>query len=129
VRADADNPAHWTVATPTRVVLDVAWANGQIYAPVELGGLLRYDPDSGQIGRVTTADGLGSNLTRCIEVAPDGVIWVGTADAGITRIFPDGRMRFLTALPDLIPIWLPSPKNHTSLPLTAHSVNRCKQNV
>jgi ligand-binding sensor domain-containing protein len=47
----------------------------------------------------TTVDGLGSNRVQCVEAAPDGEVWVGTADAGITRIFSDRTARYLTALP------------------------------
>jgi hypothetical protein len=104
VLGDADQPSDWSVATPTRSVLDAVWSNDRIYAAVEFGGLLIHDPDADSIDQFTTFDGLGSNLTRCVGLAPDGELWVGTADAGITRIDPEGRTRFLTALPDQLDV-------------------------
>ena len=92
------------MATPTRSVLDAVWSNNRIYAAVDFGGLLIHDSDADSIDQFTTFDGLGSNLTRCVGLAPDGELWVGTADAGITRIDPEGRTRFLTALPDQLDV-------------------------
>jgi ligand-binding sensor domain-containing protein len=97
--ADADNPADWSVAIAARAVIDLEVFEGRLWGAVDPGGLLTYDPLTRDFTEVTTVDGLGSNRTRCLAVSPVGELWVGSADAGITRIFPDGRMRFLTALP------------------------------
>ena len=102
--ADADNPADWSVAIPVRAVVDVEFFDGELWGVVDPGGLVAYDPVTARITEVSTANGLGSNRTQCLASSPDGELWVGSADAGITRIFPDGRMRFLTALPDQLDV-------------------------
>lgn len=104
VQGDANDPQDWSIATPARGVLDVTWSGGVVYGAVDLGGLLLYDPGSNSVTPFTTVDGLGSNRARCVVTNPDGEVWVGTADAGITRIFPDGSARFLTALPDQLDV-------------------------
>lgn len=104
VLGDAGDPQDWSIATPTRGVLDVTWSGGLVYGAVDLGGLLLYDPSTNSVTPFTTVDGLGSNRAQCVETNPDGEVWVGTADAGITRIFPDGSARFLTALPDQLDV-------------------------
>jgi hypothetical protein len=104
VRGDADDPSDWTIATPTRGVLDVTWSDGVVFAAVDLGGLLLYDPTTNSLTPFTTEEGLGSNRVQCVELSPDGEVWVGSADAGITRIVGDRSARFLTALPDQLDV-------------------------
>lgn len=99
VLGDADDPNDWSIAIPTRGVLDVTWSDGRVFGAVDLGGLLIYEPATDELIPFDTTDGLGSNRTRCVVTSPAGEVWVGTADAGITRIFPDLSTRFLTALP------------------------------
>lgn len=103
-RADAADPADWSVALSTRLVYDVVWSNGRIWSAVDPGGVLVYDPATREFESFSSADGLGSNRIQCLAVNDAGEIWVGSADAGITRIYPDGRTRYLTALPDQLDV-------------------------
>lgn len=103
-RADAADPADWSVAVNARLVYDIAWADGRIWAALDLGGVLVYDPSTAELTPFTTVDGLGSNLSQCIAANAAGEVWVGSADAGITRILPGGRTRYLTALPDQLDV-------------------------
>mgnify|MGYP001549707509 CR=1 FL=1 len=102
--ADADDPGAWSIATAARGVFDVTWSDGLVFGAADRGGLLLYDPVTGSLTPFTTADGLGSNRTQCVETSPDGEVWVGTKDTGITRIFPDRSARYLTALPDQLDV-------------------------
>ena len=102
--ADADDPADWSVAIPVKVVVDLEFFGGKLYGAVDPGGLLLYDPATRQFAEFSSGNGLGSNRAQCLALSPDGELWVGSADAGITRISADGRTRFLTALPDQLDI-------------------------
>jgi hypothetical protein len=103
-RSDAADPGDWSVAVPVRLVYDVAWSGGRIYAAVDPGGILIYDPASGRFEEFTTEHGLGSNRVQCVSVSEDGEVWVGTADAGIARLLGDGRTRYITGLPDQLDV-------------------------
>lgn len=55
------------------------------------GGLLRYR--EGRFERLTTANGLPSNLIRSIHEQPAGTLWVGTEDRGLVRLTgPSGKL-------------------------------------
>ncbi len=39
--------------------------------------------------RYTTADGLDSDFLMSVAVTPDGAVWFGTLDSGVTRFDPE----------------------------------------
>ncbi len=60
---------------------------GALWIGTNGGGLTRYQ--GGTFTSVTAADGLASDIVRCLRAGRDGSVWVGTND-GLTRM-QDGR--------------------------------------
>jgi diguanylate cyclase (GGDEF)-like protein len=56
-------------------------------------GLSRIDLSTGTIRILTQADGLGGNTVQALAPAEDGSMWVGCWPGGVSRVFPDGRIR------------------------------------
>ncbi len=70
----------------------VAW-NG-LLAMGTLGGIVTIDPATGAITKILRSPaGLLSNRVLAVQVSPSGLLWAGTADAGIARLRPDGAFR------------------------------------
>jgi ligand-binding sensor domain-containing protein len=61
-------------------------ANGDVWIASTVYGALRYR--DGTWVRFTTEDGLASNHLTFVEVGPDGSVWFGSDDAGLTRLLP-----------------------------------------
>ncbi|MCJ7779274.1 MAG: hypothetical protein MUQ27_00450, partial [Acidimicrobiia bacterium] len=59
-------------------------ANGDVWIASTQYGALRYREDAWV--RYTTEDGLASNHLTFVEVGPDGSVWFGSDDAGLTRL-------------------------------------------
>ncbi len=51
------------------------------------GGLFRWNPVTFVYDQITVADGLGSDQTNGVAIAPDGAVWVATED-GLSRYTP-----------------------------------------
>lgn len=70
----------------------VAW-NG-LLAMGTLGGIVTFDPATGALTKILRSPaGLLSNQVLAVEVSPSGLLWAGTAEAGIARLRPDGTFR------------------------------------
>jgi ligand-binding sensor domain-containing protein len=71
----------------------VAW-NG-VLAMGTLGGIVTIQPTDGAITKIlrTPGGGLPSNHVLAVAVSPSGLLWAGTAEAGIGRLRPDGTFR------------------------------------
>ena len=67
-------------------------ARDRIWVAVEGAGIAILDPQRRRFTRLRKDDGLGSDEVWSLAVQGEAV-WVGTYDAGITRIDGDGRMR------------------------------------
>lgn len=52
------------------------------------GEVVRWDVRTGDYVKITTDDGLADNAVRAIAVAPDGALWFGTWDGGVSRYQP-----------------------------------------
>ena len=61
--------------------------DGALWIATNGGGLTRRQ--GGEFKSYTTADGLASDVVRCLKAGRDGSIWIGTND-GLTQ-FKDGR--------------------------------------
>ncbi|HXL15160.1 MAG TPA: hypothetical protein VN972_03670 [Methylomirabilota bacterium] len=71
----------------------VAW-NG-LLAMGTLGGIVTIQPSTGALNKILRSPqgGLPSNHVLAVEVSPSGLLWAGTAEAGIARLRPDGTFR------------------------------------
>jgi ligand-binding sensor domain-containing protein len=71
----------------------VSW-NG-LLAMGTLGGIVTIDPATGEIVKIlrSPGGGLPSNHVLTVAVSPSGMLWAGTAEAGIARLRPDGTFR------------------------------------
>ena len=67
-------------------------ARDRIWVAVEGAGIAILDPQRQRFARLRKTDGLGSDEVWSLAVQGEAV-WVGTYDAGITRIDGDGRMQ------------------------------------
>ena len=72
----------------------VASWNG-VVALGTLGGIVTIDPTTGTISKIlrSPSGGLPSNHVLAVAVSPSGMLWAGTAEAGIARLRPDGTFR------------------------------------
>ena len=79
----------------------VAW-NGRL-AAATTGGVVLADMPTGPFSKVTrSAAGLPSNQVLCAVSSPAGLLWIGTVDAGLARLRPDGTFpRTLTTFDGL----------------------------
>lgn len=59
------------------------------------GGLIDFDPNQEEHIKYTKTDGLAGNLIRYIDEAPDGSLWIGTADGGVSHM-KDGQFKNYT---------------------------------
>jgi len=67
-------------------------AAGAVWIATNGGGLTRHQ--DGRFTTFTVADGLPSDIVRCLETGRDGSLWIGTND-GMARL-KDGRFRSWT---------------------------------
>lgn len=64
------------------------------------GGVLAWDPLTGESRRYTMTDGLPSHHASIVEVATDGTVWMGSYNDGAARMLADGRWETFTFTPD-----------------------------
>lgn len=89
--------ADWEVLLPQNRLVDVTIWQDQIVGADALGGLLFYDPDASTLTPFTAVDGLATNRTTSLFVDDQQRLWVGTADAFILRLEPDGPIRTVSS--------------------------------
>jgi len=79
----------------------VSW-NGRL-AAATTGGVVLAEMPAGPFSKVIrSTGGLPSNQTLCAVTSPAGLLWIGTVDAGIARLRPDGTFpRTLTTFDGL----------------------------
>ena len=70
---------------PASIQTGASWLNDFVRSLIE-------SDDGGAWTTLTMADGLPSNEIRTVSIAPDGALWVGTAD-GVSRRGGDGTWR------------------------------------
>ncbi len=59
-----------------------------------LGGIVTIDTGTGAATKILRSPtGLPSNHVLAVAVSPSGMLWAGTAEAGIARLRPDGTFR------------------------------------
>ena len=91
----------WTSFTNAQKINDLARRDGLIWAASD-GGLLVWQESDGRVAKFTTEHGLAENKTSSVAVGVDGVIWIGTASAGVSRFDGVAWQTFTAAdgLPD-----------------------------
>ena len=62
--------------------------NGDLWATSWFYGAVRYDGTTWR--HYSTAYGLASDRLTFVAVGPDGSVWLGSEDAGLSRLLPDG---------------------------------------
>ena len=67
---------------------EVIAPNGDLWATSWFYGAVRYDGTTWR--HYSTSDGLASDRLTFVAVGPDGSVWLGSSDAGLSRILPDG---------------------------------------
>lgn len=92
--ADAD----WELLLPQDRLLDVTVWNGRVVGADPLAGLLFYDPETSTLTPFTVVDGLTTNRARSLLVDDANRLWVGTVDAGLVLLEPDGGIDPITSL-------------------------------
>lgn len=77
--------------------------DGEIWAALLNGGVLRLSPDGEVIGKLRDLVGQDAVPERaaCLAAAPDGSVYIGSFDGGLFRIYPDQRV-----------VRIPTPENH-----------------
>lgn len=74
----------WTNFSNAQKINDLARRDGLIWAASD-GGLLVWQESTGGVEKFTSEHGLAENQTTSVAIGMDGVIWVGTASAGVSR--------------------------------------------
>ena len=73
--------------TDTRSIVTLADdGKGGVWTGTYNGGLKHYG--NGRWTRYTTADGMSSNSVWAIDIAPDGILWLGTLGGGLQQFNP-----------------------------------------
>jgi signal transduction histidine kinase/ligand-binding sensor domain-containing protein/CheY-like chemotaxis protein len=111
---------------------DNLWIGGGVILGMSMGGLLKYDGQD--YHRFDLKDGLSDNAVLSATVAPDGTVWVGTANGAshtdgkvIQPLYPaDGlihREVLHLAVDSEGSIWMASPQGVTRYRPRRHSLN------
>ncbi len=87
VEALANEAGVWSQFTNGNRVYDLLFDNGLLWTATS-GGVVVWDPATGQALNYTTLDGLGSNAVSAVERGPDGALWFGTWCCGVSRYDP-----------------------------------------
>ena len=74
---------NWTSFTNANQVNDVAVRDNVLFAATD-GGLVAWELGGGEVVKYLTEHGLAANRVRALAVAPDGVLWLATAN-GLSR--------------------------------------------
>ncbi len=89
---------------PVNFVWSLAWRHdGTLWIGTRRHGLAIYDPGTGALRTLdrTNLPGLASNDIWALDAQDEDAVWIGTADAGLYRLFDDGRIeRFMPRTDD-----------------------------
>lgn len=96
--ADPARRDDWQIYTSARSFGEMVVWGQEIAAAADDAGVRVLDPGSSVIRSYRTLEGLGSNRATALLADDAGTLWVGTGDAGLTRIFPDGSTRAIVGL-------------------------------
>lgn len=66
---------------------EVIAPNEDLWATSGYYGAVRYDGKEWR--HYSTADGLASDQLTFVAIGPDGSVWLGSEDAGLSRVLPD----------------------------------------
>lgn len=95
--AMAQEDGAWSAHTSMRPVEQVLYHGGDVWCATG-GGVLRYDPDTAEYGRLTRLQGLAGNRVLSLAVDGAGDLWFGTEGSGLSRL-RQGHTRFDPAVP------------------------------
>ena len=92
----------WTSYTNGNYVRALALQGNTLWAG-GLGGLVRWDPETGGYVKYTARDGLPDNQVNSIALGADGALWVGvgTWNGGLT-VYQGGRWTTYTTVQGLV---------------------------
>ncbi|MBT6146943.1 MAG: hypothetical protein HOH74_16030, partial [Gemmatimonadetes bacterium] len=90
--AMAQDDGAWSAHTSMRPVEQVLYHGGEVWCATG-GGVLRYDPETAEYGRLTRLQGLAGNRVLSIAVDGAGDLWFGTEGMGLSRL-RQGQTRF-----------------------------------
>lgn len=77
----------WIQHTEVSRIVDMAFSpDGGLWAVSDGDGAFHYD--GSEWVRLTSDDGLPTDMLTAVTIAPDGTVWFGTAGAGIVRLTP-----------------------------------------
>ena len=84
-----ENPGDWSAFTSMRTMEAVLFHEDRVWCATS-GGVLRYDPGSGEYERFTRLEGLAGNRVLSAAADADGHLWFGTDRQGLSRLRVDG---------------------------------------
>ena len=94
-------PAHaakWTNHIDASMTHEIVLRDNLLYIAT-YGGVLVFDPGTGEFEQYRNDSGLPSNALRCLAFDTDGDIYVGTADVGVAKVrISNGRLTLLRSL-------------------------------
>ena len=76
--------ADWVSYLDPSLISEIILHNGELYLATS-GGLVVYNPSTGDVDQFTNTIGLPSTFLTCLTVDSNGDIYAGTEDAGIAR--------------------------------------------
>ena len=86
----------WTTYLRPEIYTDLLATADTVWCATQDAGLLTFDRNSGQWGSITRdPGGLASNHLSALAFDRDGTLWIGTRDAGVSRLGRDGSWGIL----------------------------------
>lgn len=105
VAGTADASYNWTAFTSTEFSTGLTISGKHVWCSTQ-GGVVCWDTADMTYVKYTTSDGLGANNVQAVTHGPDGTIYAGTRDGGLSSfdgaswstVFDDYRFRNITSL-------------------------------
>ncbi len=92
----------WTTYLRAFTFTDLIAGSDTVWCATGEAGLLRYHRGSGTFSALTREPGgLASNHLTALAFDRSGTLWIGTADAGVSRLAPDGTWGLLNGFDGL----------------------------